>query len=146
MRHTMSISDVRRNLNAIKASAEAGQLDQVVERVNDALQALDDQRLLTTAEAAALLGIRSVNTLKLLVLRLGIPYVRHGNRMMLALGDVERLQRDQVVADVRASDSAHDDIDLLGAADDLTRVQMDALEAGRPGIPPWQRNDPTPHE
>lgn len=87
----MSISDVRRNLNAIKASAEAGQFDQVVERVNNALQSLDDQRLLTTTEAAALLGIRSVNTLKLLVRRLGLPYVRHGNRMMLALDDVERL-------------------------------------------------------
>lgn len=141
----MSISDVRRNLNAIKASAEAGQFDQVVERVNNALQSLDDQRLLTTTEAAALLGIRSVNTLKLLVRRLGLPYVRHGNRMMLALDDVERLQRDQVVAGVRASDSAHDEIEPLGAADDLTREQMDALEAGRPGVLPWQR-DLTKHE
>jgi hypothetical protein len=138
----MSISDVRRNLNAIKASAEAGQLDQVVERVNDALQALDDQRLLTTTEAAALLGIRSVNTLKLLVRRLGISYVRHGNRMMLALDDVERVQRDQVVAGVRASDSAHDEMEALGAAGGLTSEQMYTLEAGRPSHLPWQRHDP----
>lgn len=44
--------------------------------------------------------------LKLLVRRLGIPYVRHGNRMMIALDDVERLRRDQVVRGVRASDDA----------------------------------------
>lgn len=136
----MSIADVRRSLNAIKASAEAGQLDEVVERVNDALQALDEQRLLTTTEAATLLGIRSVNTLKLLIRRLDIPYVRRGNRMMIALDDVERLQRNQTLQGVRASDEAHDAVEAGAPQSDLTQAQMDSLDAGRPGATPWGRN------
>lgn len=137
----MSISDVRRNLNAIKESAQAGHLDEVVEQVNDALQALDEQRLLTTTEAAALLGIRSVNTLKLLIRRLDIPYVRHGNRMMISLDDVERLQQSQVVQGVRASDAAHDAMDHLGGADALTQSKLDDLTKSRPGRELWRRSD-----
>ena len=69
----MTINDMRRELEAIQASAKAGDLEGVVQTVGRALHALDESRLLTTTEAADLLGIRSVNTLKLLVRRLGIP-------------------------------------------------------------------------
>ncbi len=41
--------------------------------------ALDRDRLLTTRQAADLLGIRSVNTLKLLLRREQVPTVRRGN-------------------------------------------------------------------
>ncbi len=104
----MTINDMRRDLEAIQASARAGDLEGVVQTVDRALHALDESRLLTTTEAADLLGIRSVNTLKLLVHRLDIPYTRHGSRMMLHLSDIERLQHRIEVEGIRASDHAHD--------------------------------------
>ena len=135
----MTINDMRRELEAIQASAKAGDLEGVVQTVDRALHALDSSRLLTTTEAAELLGIRSVNTLKLLVRRLGIPYRRHGSRMMLALADVERLRDRIEVRGIRASDRAHDEAQALGG-DGLSRDELDELSSARPGKLPWQQN------
>ena len=140
----MSISDVRKELEEIQLSAEAGNLDQVKERVSRALHTLDEHRLLTTTEAAKYLNIRSVNTLKLLVRQMGIPYERHGNRMMISLHDVEQLQQSQVSEGLRASDQAHDASALLGV-EPMSQVELDALSAERPGRAPWQ-NTPDSHE
>ena len=134
----MTIGEVRRELEAIQASAKAGDLDQVVQHVDSALHALDGSRLLTTTEAAELLGIRSVNTLKLLVLRLGVPYARHGNRMMLPLSEIERLHESAEVRGIRASDRAHDAVAVLGG-DGLSQDELDALSQSRPGTVPWQQ-------
>ena len=134
----MTINDMRRELEAIQASAKAGDLEGVVQTVGRALHALDESRLLTTTEAADLLGIRSVNTLKLLVRRLGIPYKRHGSRMMLALADVERLQDHVEVRGIRASDQAHDEALALGG-DGLSQEELDDLSSARPGNLPWQQ-------
>ncbi len=138
--------DVRGDLEAIKSSAEAGNLEEVVQRVNHALRALDENPLLTTTEAARLLDIRSVNTLKLLVRRLGVPHQKRGNRMMLPLSALEDLQQHQLVRGIRASDQAHDATDALGSSTGLTQEQMDALAAERPGTTPWQRIISTSHE
>ena len=73
--------------------------------------ALDRDRLLTTRQAADLLGIRSMNTLKLLLRREQVPTVRRGNRTMVALGEVERLQDSERVRGIRASDAAHDPVE-----------------------------------
>jgi len=134
---------MRKDLEAIKSSAEAGNIQQVVERINRTLKTLNESRLLTTTEAASLLGIRSVNTLKLLIRQLGIPYERHGNRMMIALDDVERLKASQVLKGIHASDQAHDVVDNLGASGPLTQEQIEMLEAERPAVAPWQRGTAT---
>lgn len=135
----MTINDMRRDLEAIQASARAGDLEGVVQTVDRALQALDESRLLTTTEAADLLGIRSVNTLKLLVRRLGIPYTRHGSRMMLYLSDVEQLQHCIEVEGIRASDRAHDASGSKLGGDSLSQEELDDLSRARPGKPPWQQ-------
>lgn len=140
----MGISNMRKDLEAIKSSAEAGNIQQVVERINRTLKTLEEPRLLTTTEAASLLGIRSVNTLKLLIRQLGIPYERHGNRMMIALDEVERLKASRVLKGIHASDQAHDAVDnLVGASDSMTQQQMATLEAERPAVAPWQRDTAT---
>lgn len=134
----MSTSDLREDLREIRASAEAGDLPRVIEKVERALRVLDSSRLLTTSEAAALLGIRSINTLKLLVRRLAIPHVLHGNRMMIPLSEVERIQQHQEVRGIRASDQGHDAAEALGTQAGLTGAQLDDLARGRPGVLPWQ--------
>ena len=69
-----------------------GDRESDVSTLDSALDALDGERLLTTTEAASFLGIRSVNTLKLLLRAEGVPTVRRGNRTLVALGEVERLR------------------------------------------------------
>lgn len=133
-----TMSDLRKDLEEIRASAEAGDLPQVVQKVDHALSALDGSQLLTTGEAANLLQIRSVNTLKLLVRRLGVAFEMRGNRMMIPLAEVERMQQSQEVRDIRASDQAHDALEALGAPGGLTGPQLDDLAQSRPGRVPWQ--------
>ena len=134
----MAIADMRKDLEAIRAYAEAGDLSHVVKTVEQALHALDMPDLLTTTEAATLLGIRSVNTLKLLVRRSGLPYEAHGNRMMIPLATLEDLQHSALVRGIRASDHAHDATNELGTEGGLTQSEMDALEQSRPGRLPWK--------
>ncbi len=136
----MSVTDLRKDLEHIRASAQAGDLTGVVQAVNHALQSLDSSRLLTTTEAAELLGIRSVNTLKALVIRNGIPYERRGNRMMLPVAEVERLRESPLMRGLRASEALHDTIATLGPTDaeGLTAEEMQDLESTRPGRLPWQ--------
>ena len=132
----MTIDALRGELRGIIAHADDP--DEVVRRAQHALDEIAAGRLLTTTEAASLLGIRSVNTLKLLCRRGLLGYTMRGNRIMIPLAEVERVQQHPVVRGVRASDAAHDAADELGAPDGLTSVQMEDLEAARPGHLPWE--------
>lgn len=137
----MSLTDLRKDLETIRASAQNGDLSQIVQTVDHALRALDGSCLLTTSEAAELLGIRSVNTLKLLVRQSDVPYAMHGNRMMLPVSALEQLQQSAAVRGIRASDEAHDAIDARGTEQGtlgLTDQQLRHLAATRPGRLPWQ--------
>jgi hypothetical protein len=134
------VADLRKDLETIRASAEAGDLNRIVQTVDRALRSLEGSRLLTTTEATELLGIRSVNTLKLLVRQSGVPYEMHGNRMMLPIAVVEQLQNSATLRGIRASDQAHDAIDAVetprGTAD-LTDQHLRQIAAARPGRLPW---------
>jgi hypothetical protein len=138
----MSIKDLRKELEEIRAYAREGDLAQVVHTVDRALHTLAGDQLATTTEAAQLLGIRSVNTLKLLVRRSGIRYELHGNRMMIPLAELERIQDSPEVRGIRASDRAHDAAEDLGAPQGLTPAQMEELQAARPGRLPWEPSPP----
>ncbi len=133
----MSVMRLRKDIEAIRASAESGDLSRVVEHADHALNILDGAQLLTTTEAAELLGIRSVNTLKLLVRRLGIPYQMHGNRMMLPLAEIERMQHDELVRGIRASDRAHETVEEPEQSSQMSAEELDDLAQARPGQLPW---------
>lgn len=133
----MSVSDLRKELEDIRASAQAGDLNHIMQAVDRALQSLDGSRLLTTTEAAELLGIRSVNTLKLLVRQSGAPYELRGNRMMIPVSTLESLQQNQAMRGIRASDRAHDELDSA-MRDELAEDELRTLSATRPGQLPWR--------
>lgn len=82
--------------------------------------------------------IRSVNTLKALCRHDDIKYVMRGNRMMIPLSEIERVQDSPVVQGIRASDRAHDRLEGFGG-DGLTEQEMEDLHASRPGVLPWER-------
>jgi hypothetical protein len=133
------IAELRADLRTVRALLDAGETVAAARKLDEALAGLDAHRLLTTTEAADVLGIRSVNTLKALVRVAGIQTVMHGNRMMIPVSEVERLRESAQVRGIRAADRAHDAADALGTLEGLSQEEMDALSAGRPGIPPWQR-------
>ena len=121
-----------------RSFVRVGATDEALEKRTDMLRALDKDRLLTTRQAADLLGIRSVNTLKLLLHREQVPTIRRGNRTMVALGEIERLQDSERVRGIRASDAAHDATAGLGVPEGLSAAPLEDLEAARPGRLPWQ--------
>lgn len=138
----MSIAELRRTLEEARQHAEQGDLRQVVDALDTALRELEPRQLLTTTEAARYLGIRSVNTLKLLVRRLGVPYEKHGNRMMIPVTSLDSIQHAPLVEDIRASDRDHDASASLGSEEGLTPEEMDMLEETRPGRLPWEASKP----
>lgn len=98
-----------------------------------------DKPLLTTTEAAEALGMRSVNTLKVLLRAEGVPTVKHGNRTMIPFDELVRLRSSERLRDLQAIDRMHDETACLGSDEGMTEELLDALNAGRPGTPPWTR-------
>jgi excisionase family DNA binding protein len=139
----MTITTLRDELRQVRAYVAEGERDKALDALDRALEDVQPDRLLTTSEAAEMLGIRSVNTVKALVRREGLAYERHGNRMMIPLRELERIQGSQTVRGIQASDRAHDDADWGG--DDLTLEQMKELERARPGTVPHEPL-PTPQQ
>lgn len=139
----MNVTRLRDNLEAARARLREGDADGALDTLDHALRALDGERLLTTSEAARLLGIRSVNTLKLLVRTEQLRTVFHGNRMMIPLAEVERIQQSERVRGIRASDRMHDATAVLGGDEGLSEEQLSDLEAERPGRLPWEDAAPS---
>lgn len=134
----MRIQGLRDDLEQLREYVKQGQTDKALAAIEHALQELEPERLLTTTEAARVLGIRSVNTLKLLLRSEAVRTVARGNRTMIPLAEVERLQASERVRGIRASDRVHDAIDELGGRDGLSESELKELEAVRPGRLPWQ--------
>jgi hypothetical protein len=138
------MSLMRRALARILQQAQEGNVNGVIQTAHTTLQALDATQLLTTREAADIVGIRSINTLKALVIRNGIPYRKIGNRMMLSLAEVEGLKASPLMRGIRASEAVHDTLDALGQPGDLSAEELQDLEAARPGHLPWRPAGTTP--
>lgn len=130
----MTITALRQELEEARALVQSGQSEQALTKLYKALSDLAPETLLTTTKAAELLGIGSVNTLKLMCRRGMIGYRMHGNRTMIPLSEVERLQESPLVRGIRASDRAHE----MGTPEGLTPEQLDDLEEARPGRLPWE--------
>jgi excisionase family DNA binding protein len=124
--------------------------EQIPEPVRDALQVTLTHALreveqgpewLTTAEAAALLGVKSINTVKAWCKTGYIRGVRVGGRVKIPRSEVERIRDSDRVRAVQASDRLHEASSELGAGGGLTPEQLRDLSAARPGTLPWQREE-----
>jgi hypothetical protein len=136
----MSLTEqLRQDLQAVIAQAEAGNTAEVVRTAQKALHELRADRLLTTTEAAEALGVRSINTVKLWCRSGFLSYVQRGNRTMIPLGEIERVQHDERVQASRAADRLHEASAAFGVPEGLTDDEMVRLSASRPGRLPWQR-------
>lgn len=137
----MNIADLRRSLLSARELMAHGETERALLVVDRAIEFLSD-RLLTTTEAAEFLGIGSVNTVKALVHRADLRVEHHGNRTMIPLSELERLQRSPLLAGMRESDRAHDMSADLGSDEGLSEEELHALEDSR-GPAPWSEKRPT---
>jgi hypothetical protein len=135
----MHITTLRQELRAARDQVEAGDTTQAVARLNQLFEELRSEQLLTTTEAARLLGVRSPNTVKLWRRTGHLHGGRRGGRTMLPLSEIERIQEGDQVWAVQASDQAHDTIEESGVAEGLTDDDLADLATARPGKNPWER-------
>lgn len=135
----MSIVELRQTLAHALASAEAGDGAETVRALKVALRDVDAGRLLTTTEAAQLLGVRSINTIKSWCRSGYIKGVKQGSRTLIPLSEVERIQDGERVRRIRVAERLHDESACLGGDEEMSQDELDALDAGRPGTLPWLR-------
>ncbi len=98
---------------------------------------------ITTGEAANLLHVGSINTVKRWAREGKLHYRQPGGehgRMQIERASVEKLlhSTDSELLSIQRSERALDEIDGLGR--NMTQEEMDALEAGRKGKLPWQKS------
>jgi excisionase family DNA binding protein len=115
--------------------------DEIVRELDEALAEIDSgETLLTTTEAAAKLGIRSVNTIKAMVHAGRIQARKVGTHYRIPLAEVERLQNDAAIQRLQATSRVHAQLDAeLGPGMALSDEEMRILSASRPGTLPWKR-------
>jgi len=133
------LAELRQELQAARAEAAQAHNDGIVGRLDRILAGLDDEVLLTTSEAAGLLGIGSVNTIKAMAHARRIQARKVGTHYRIPLAEVERLRQDATIRGLQASNRVHAEIASLGAPEGLTDDELDDLEDARPGTLPWER-------
>lgn len=135
----MSIRKLREELVQARAAAAAGDTATAVRRLDEALQELEPEHLLTTTEAAHLLNVRSVNTVKIWC-RMGYLHgIQRGGRTLIPVSEIERVHDSDQVRAIRALDTVYEATKDLGDDAGMTEEQMELLHASRPGKLPWER-------
>jgi len=102
-------------------------------------RALSEERtrdLLTTAEAAEALGIRSINTIKRWVKIGYLQGVQRNERTMIPFSEIERIQHDDRVGALRAVGRLQAEIADF-SAEGLSDDELIGLTETRPGKSPW---------
>jgi excisionase family DNA binding protein len=135
----MVLADLRQELQAARAEAAQAHNEAVVERLDRILAGLEDDMLLTTTEAAGLLGIGSVNTLKALIHTGRVRARRVGTHYRIPFAEVERLRHDATIRGLQATSRIHAETAALGGPEGLSAQELDDLEVARPGCVPWER-------
>lgn len=134
----MMLTDLRQELEGARAEAIQANNARVVEKLDRILAGLNHEVLLTTGEAAGLLGIGSVNTIKAMVRTGRIQSRKVGTHYRIPLSEVERLRHDTTIQGLQTASRIHAEIAALGPAEGLAAEELENLEEARPGTLPWE--------
>ncbi len=107
-------------------------------KLKHALGEADTRDLLTTAEVAQALGVRSVNTVKYWVKTNYLQGVKRGSRTLIPLSEIERIKSQDRVRMLQASEQRQDETRLPGDGTPLTGDELAMLQEGRSGTNPWE--------
>lgn len=135
----MSVKDIRDHVTAAQELIASGDTAGAQRHLDLAARQLDPGRMLTTTEAAELLGIRSKNTIKAMARRGQITATRVGTRYLIPLAEVTRLQDAPVMHELRAIEHDYDAMTFPGSDDPVSEEEMTSLRAGETGALPWRR-------
>lgn len=135
----MSVKDIRDHVTAAQELITAGDTAGAQRHLDLVARQLDPGRMLTTSEAAELLGIRSKNTIKAMARRGQIAAQRVGTRYLIPLAEVTRLQDAPVIHEVRAIERDYAAMAFPGSDAPMDADEMASLRAGETGTLPWQR-------
>lgn len=133
------IAELRQELERIRVAIAAGATGEALLRIDATLLEIAPARLLTIAEAAEVLRIRTPWIVAALLRREGAALIRRGEETLVPLGEVERVYANERIALIRAADRAHDLLENFGPEDGLTEEQLEDLHKSRPGTLPWER-------
>jgi excisionase family DNA binding protein len=118
-----SATELARELERVSAVLQAAGRDQLANTVNRAVEALrqlehaavTERDFLTTTEAAKLLGVRSINTIKQWASQGRLEGYRLGSRVLVARWSVEQLLRDGALSPLHDYErEAEDALALIG--------------------------------
>jgi excisionase family DNA binding protein len=140
----MSKAELVRELNALAARLQARGESDAVATVTKAAQALCEQEadtaarndMLTTSEAAALLGVRSINTVKRWANEGRLKGYRIGSRLLVSRQSVEQMLQDSALGRQRAYEQG-----LAAALAPFESTQAEAAELtgiAHRGRKPWE--------
>lgn len=136
----MALAGLRQELRSVRAEAAQANNAVVVEKLDRILDGLDDEVLVTTTEAAALLGIGSANTIKAMVHAGRIQARKVGTHYRIPLAEVERLRGDATIRGLQGSSRVHAEVAALGATSAMTDDELQDLDDARPGTLPWEQH------
>lgn len=135
----MSVKEIRDHVVTARELIEAGDTEGARQHLDIAAQQLAPETMLTTTEAAELLGIRSKNTIKAMARRGQIAATLVGTRYLIALAEVARLQDAPVIHEVRTIERDYDAMAFPGSDEPVSEEEMTSLRVGEPGLLPWRR-------
>lgn len=135
----MIVNDVRDHVEAARKLIDVGDMEDAKRHLGIAAEQLELGRMLTTTEAADLLGIRSKNTIKAMVRRGQIAATMVGARHMIPMTEIVRLQAGPMIAELQTIERDYRDMAFPGSDDPVSDEEMESIREDRVGTLPWQR-------
>jgi len=136
----ITLDAVRDRLARARERAAMGSDQELLRELDELLEIVTSGVImLTTADAAKLLGIRSVNTIKALIHAGRIDARKVGSHYRIPLVEIARLLEDRTIQGLQASSRLHATLETLGPTEELTAEELSILTASQPGVSPWKR-------
>src|SRR5438045_666850 len=116
----MIVRDIRDHIEAARKLIDEGDAAEAQKHLSIAARQLDPSKMLTTTEAADLLGIRSKNTIKAMARRGQIAAAMVGNRYMIPMTEILRLQDEPVIHELHAIQRDYAGVAFPGSDDPIS--------------------------